>query len=113
MHKAYLFNYPGIKSIGDDEFMHVSRKQVGSFGVDRQQETEVTDIKQSDGEFIITTENDDHEGDYTVLATGAKRDLTENLGCEFTDEGIVNVGVAMETSIENVYATGAMVPAEE
>ena len=43
-----------------------------------------------------------------VLATGANRDLAEEMGCDFTDEDVVDVGVTMETSVENVYATGAM-----
>jgi thioredoxin reductase (NADPH) len=37
----------------------------------------------------------------------------EELGCAFTDEDVVDVDVAMETSIQDVYVTGAMVCAEE
>jgi thioredoxin reductase len=48
-----------------------------------------------------------------VLATGANRDLAEGLGCAHTNEGIVDVDVTMETSVDNAYATGAMVRAEE
>jgi len=60
----------------------------------------------------VTTEADEYEADYVVLATGASRDLAESLGCEF-DGDLVDVGVSMETSVEGAYATGAMVRAEE
>jgi len=61
--------------------------------------------------FVVTTEADEYEADYVVLATGASRDLAESLGCEF-DGDLVDVGVSMETSVEGAYATGAMVRAE-
>lgn len=73
----------------------------------------MTGVKQFDSGFTVTTEDGDYEADYVVVATGAKRNLAEELGCTFTDEGVVDVGVTMETSIENAYATGAMVRAEE
>ena len=48
-----------------------------------------------------------------MLATGANRNLAEELGCAFTDEDVVAVDVTMETSAADAYATGAMVRAEE
>jgi thioredoxin reductase len=72
----------------------------------------VTGIEASDDGFTATTDEDEHAADYVVLATGANRDLAERLGCEFTDD-VVDVDVTMETSVENAYATGAMVRAEE
>ena len=48
-----------------------------------------------------------------MLATGANRNLAEELGCAFTDEDVVAVDVTMETSVANAYATGAMVRTEE
>ena len=48
-----------------------------------------------------------------MLATGANRDLADDLGCAFTDEDVVDVDVTMETSVDNAYATGAMVRAEK
>ena len=60
----------------------------------------------------MTADGEEHEADYVVLATGAKRDLAESLGCEF-DGDLVDVDVTMETSVEGAYATGAMVRAEE
>jgi thioredoxin reductase len=46
------------------------------------------------------------------MATGANRELAESLGCAF-DGDVVDVGVNMETSVENAYATAAMVRPEE
>jgi len=112
MHKAHLFNYLGVGSVGGSEFMATARQQVDDFGVDRHQGEEVTGVAESGDGFTVTTEDGEYEADYVVLATGASRDLAEALGCEF-DGDLVDVGVSMETSVEGAYATGAMVRAEE
>ncbi|MFA9516127.1 NAD(P)/FAD-dependent oxidoreductase [Halopenitus sp. H-Gu1] len=113
MHKAHLFNYPGIGSIDGSVYMDTLRDQVDDFGVERHQETEVTDVSESDDGFVVAADGEEHAADYVVLATGASRDLAESLGCAFTDEDVVDVDVSMETSVEDAYATGAMVRAEE
>ena len=112
MHSAHLFNYPGVGSQDGSAFLETLRTQVDGFGVDRHQGVEVTDVANGDG-FTVTTEDGEHDADYLVLATGANRDLAETLGCEFTDEDVVDVDVTMETSVGGAYATGAMVRAEE
>ncbi|AUV80335.1 thioredoxin reductase [Salinigranum rubrum] len=111
MHKAHLFNYPGIGSVDGSNYMSILRDQVDDFGVERNQ-AEVTSVNATDGGFTVTTDDGEHSADYVVLATGANRDLAEDLGCAFTDD-VVDVGVTMETSVENAYATGAMVRVEE
>ncbi|WP_251327870.1 NAD(P)/FAD-dependent oxidoreductase [Haloplanus pelagicus] len=113
MHKAHLFNYPGIGSIGGSEFMGVTRQQVDDFGVDRRQGEEVTGLAESGDGFAVTTDGGEHEADYLILATGADRSLAEDLGCATDGGGVVEVGVEMETSVTDAYATGAMVRAEE
>ncbi|MDS0300825.1 FAD-dependent oxidoreductase [Halogeometricum sp. S1BR25-6] len=112
MHKAHLFNYPGIGSQDGTVFMETLRRQVDAFGVERE-EAEVTDVSSDGDGFTVTVDGEDHEADYVVLATGANRDLAESLGCDLTDEDTVDVGVTMETSVEGAYATGAMVRTEE
>ncbi|NGM70069.1 NAD(P)/FAD-dependent oxidoreductase [Natronolimnobius sp. AArcel1] len=113
MHKAHLFNYLGIGSVGGSEFMATARQQVDDFGVDRKQGEEVTSVTDADDGFVVETDEGEYEGDYLVLATGANRDLAEELGCAFTDDDVVDVGVEMETSVDDVYATGAMGRKEE
>jgi thioredoxin reductase len=113
MHSAHLFNYLGIESVDGSAFVEDAREQVDSFGVDRHQDEEVTAVEAEGDGFTVTTEDDTYAADYVVLATGAKRDLAEDLGCAFTDEDVVDVDVTMETSVEDAYATGAMVRAEE
>ena len=113
LHSAHLFNYPGIGSIDGSAYLAVARDQVDGFGVERHLDVEVTDVEAGEDGFTVHTEGESHESDYVVLATGAKRDLAESLGCSFTEDGIVDVGVTMETSVENAYATGAMVREEE
>ncbi|GAB3695167.1 NAD(P)/FAD-dependent oxidoreductase [Halorubrum pallidum] len=112
MHKAHLFNYLGVGSVGGSEFMATARQQVDDFGVDRHQGEKVTDVASSGDGFTVTTEDGEYDADYVVLATGANRDLAESLGCDF-DGDLVDVGVSMETSVAGAYATGAMVRAEE
>jgi thioredoxin reductase len=111
MHKAHLFNYPGIGSQDGTAFLETLRTQVDSFGVD-QHDQEVTDIAESEGGFTVTTEDEKYAAEYVVLATGANRDLAEALGCTF-DGDLVDVDLSMETSVAGAYATGAMVRAEE
>lgn len=48
-----------------------------------------------------------------TLRSSSRITAGEGLGCALTDDGIVDVDVTMETSVENAYATGAMVRAEE
>ncbi|MGM0387070.1 MAG: FAD-dependent oxidoreductase [Natrinema limicola] len=113
MHKAHLFNYLGIGSVGGSEFMATARQQVDDLGVDRRQDEAVTAVSESDDGFRVETEDGEYEADFVVLATGANRDLADDLGCAFADDDTVDVGVDMETSVEGAYATGAMVRPEE
>jgi len=111
MHMAHLFNYPGIGSLDGSAYMETLRAQVDSFGVERH-EVEVTDVAATGDGFTVTAE-EDHDADYLVLATGTDRDLAESLGCDTDREGVVDVDVTMETSVEDAYPTGAIVRAEE
>ena len=113
MHKAHLFNYPGIGSIDGSNYMDTLREQVDDFGVTRHQDTEVTSVSSTDDGFRAATDGDEYTADYVVLATGASRDLANDLGCSFADADVVDVAVTMETSVQDAYATGAMVRAEE
>lgn len=112
MHKAHLFNYPGVGSIDGSAYLEVLRSQTENFGVDRKQGTEVTGVSTDGDGFAVSTDDGDHQADYLVLATGANRDLAEELGCAF-DGDVVDVGVDMETSVDDAYATGAMVRDQE
>ena len=111
MHKAHLFNYLGVGSQDGTAFLETARSQADGFGVDRRQGEEVTDVEAVDGGFRVHAD-DEHGANYLVLATGADRGLAESLGCVF-DSDVVDVDVTMETSVEDAYATGAMVRAEE
>ena len=111
MQKAHLFNYLGVGSVDGSAFMQTARSQVDSFGVERI-EAEVTDVSETDAGFVAETAGNSYAGRYVVLATGADRDLADSLGCAF-DGDVADVGVTMETSVEDAYATGAMVRTEE
>lgn len=114
MHKAHLFNFLGIRSIDGDVFMQRAREQAtADHGVDLHEGVEVSAVEKTNTEFTVSTDENEYGADYVILATGANRDLAEELGCAFSDEDVVDVDVTMETSVENAYATGAMVRAEE
>jgi len=113
LHNAHLFNYLGIDSRDGTQFLQDARDQVDSFGADRHQGEAVTNLDTAEDGFTVETDASDYAADYLVLATGATRDLAEDLGCAVTDEDVVDVDVTMETSVADVYATGAMVRAEE
>jgi thioredoxin reductase len=114
MYHAHLFNYLGIRSISGDEFMEVASGQVRDRGVTLNQDEEVTSVEQNGDGFTVTTEDGEYDADYVVLATGDNTDLAEELGCTFTEpdgdeDSVVAVDVTMETSVDDLYATGAMV----
>ena len=112
LHKAHLFNYLGIESEDGTAFVEGAREQVESFGATLEAGTVEAVEDAADGFRATTADGEEYEGRYLVLATGAKRGLAEDLGCAF-DGDVVDATVSMETSVENVYATGAMVRAEE
>ncbi|ADD04155.1 oxidoreductase (homolog to thioredoxin-disulfide reductase) [Natrialba magadii ATCC 43099] len=115
MHKAHLFNYLGIRSLGGDEYMTIARGQVEDRGANVHLGEPVTAVESADDGFRVETEDESYEATYVVLATGADRSLAEDaeLDIAFDDEGAIDVDIDMETSVENLYATGAMVRAEE
>jgi thioredoxin reductase (NADPH) len=113
MHMAHLFNYLGIESMDGTAYMEASRDQVESFGADLREGAAVTAVSATGDGFTVETAEDSLEAAYVVLATGTDRDLAEELGCGFTDDGVVDVDVTMETSVADAYATGAMVRLEE
>ncbi|SEP91911.1 FAD-dependent oxidoreductase [Natrinema salaciae] len=113
MHRAHLFNYPGIRSISGSEFVALTRGQVRDRGADVRVGEEVTDVEPGDDGFRVETEDGEYDADYVVLATGADRSMAEDLAVEFADDGTVDVDLDTETSIDDLYATGAMVRDEE
>lgn len=106
VHSAYLFNYLGIEQISGDTFMEVAREQVDNRGTDRHQGEEVTEINQTGSDFIIKTSRGTYEARYIVLATGQSRDLAEEIGCEFADDGTVSVDNDSRTTVDRAYAVG-------
>jgi thioredoxin reductase len=114
MHKAHLFNYPGIESKDGTEYVEATRDQVEGFGATIETDSEVASVAEAgDGFTVETADGDETAADYVVLATGADRSLAEDLGCTVDDDGTIAVDLDTETSVEDVYATGAMVRAEE
>ena len=113
LHYAHLFNYLGIESVDGEAFLETARGQVDGFGADRRQGEAVTAVESTDDGFRVTTDDAEHTADYVVLATGDDRELAEGLGCAISDADLVEVDVTMETSVEDAYATGAMVREEE
>ncbi len=113
LHKAHLFNYLGIDSVEGTEFVEQSREQVEGFGAEIKQGEEVTEVSKGGDGFSVNTEDGEYDASYLILATGADRGLVKDIGAEFTDHAVVDVDVTMETSVEDAYATGAMVRVEE
>jgi len=106
VHSAHLSNYLGIESIDGDDFLEIARHQVDTFGADRHQDEEITDIESTDSGFAIESDRGHYDAKYVVLATGQARDLASLLGCEFNANGTVRVDEDNGTTVENVYAAG-------
>jgi thioredoxin reductase (NADPH) len=67
MHKAHLFNYPGLGSVAGSTLIETLRNQVDTFGVERHQGTEVTAVETQGDGFGVRTEDDEYAADYVVL----------------------------------------------
>lgn len=113
MHRAHLFNYLGVRSLSGSEFMHIARGQVRDRGGSIEEDEAVDSIEVGGDAFTVSTNGDVYTATYVVLATGVDRELAESAGCEMTDNGLVDVSLSMETSIDGLYATGAMVREQE
>ena len=109
MHKAYLYNYLGIEEITGTEFIEKGREQVENFGVDLRVGEEVEAVEQSGDGFTVRTDDGEYEATYVVFATGTETDLPEQLGCDLTEDGLVDVDLNMRTSVENAFAVGSMI----
>lgn len=112
MHSAWLYNYLGLPDTGGEEFMEIAREQADKHGVDRHQGEEVTAVKRVDGEFAVTTEQDEYTARYVVFATGRSQSLAEELGCELRDRGI-KVDLDHRTTVDDAYAAGWAVRASK
>jgi thioredoxin reductase (NADPH) len=105
MHAARLYNYLGVENVRGDEFIDVAREQ----GADRHQGETVTGVERTDKGFQVTTDEDEYDAPYVVLASGCPCDLAKELGCELGRLDTVNIYADCETSVENAYATGEAV----
>lgn len=109
MHKAKLYNYPGIEKVGGTELVERMREQVERFDADLRVGEEVTDVEQDGDGFTIGTDDGEYDATYVVFATGTATELPEQLGCEINEKGLVDVDLNMRTSIENAFAVGSMI----
>jgi thioredoxin reductase len=109
MHKARLYNYLPLEEIGGTEFIEKSRERVESFGADLRVGEAVTDVEQTGDGFTVTTDDGEYDADYVIFATGTNTSLPEQLGCETTENGLVDVDLNMRTSVDNAFAVGSMI----
>ena len=112
LHSAHLYNYLGIESREGTAFLEDARAQSASHGLDRR-EAKVTSVERDGEGFRVGTAEDSVAADYVVFATGTDRDLATSLGCATTEDGLVDVDLSMETSVDGAYATGAMIRQDE
>lgn len=104
MHKAMLYNYPGIEEITGSEFQRIARGQAESFGAEIH-DTRVESVDRSDGGFSIRTDDDEtFEADYLILATSNKSHQKQ-IGVQ-RDGGVAAVDRNGRTNIDRCYAIG-------
>jgi len=109
MHKAHVYNYLGIDEVGGTEFVEQAREQVENFDADLRVGEAVTGVERDGDEFAVTTDDGEYDAQYVVFATGTDTELPEQLGCETTEGGLIDVDLNMQTSVENAYAVGSMI----
>lgn len=109
LHKAHMYNYLGIEEIDGTEFLERAREQVASFDADLRVGEAVTEVERDGDGFAVRTDDGEYDAEYVVFATGTDTELPEQLGCETTDDGLVDVDLNMRTSVENAFAVGSMI----
>ena len=109
MHRAHLYNYLAIEEISGTEFIERGRDQIERFEADLRVGEEVTSVERAGDGFTVQTDDGEYDAAYVVFATGTNTDLPEQLGCELTDDGLVDVDLNMRTSVENAFAVGSMI----
>lgn len=109
MHKAQLYNYLPLEEVGGTEFIEESRDIVESFDADLRVGEEVTGIEQNGDGFTVRSDEGEYDATYVVFATGTDTELPEQLGCEMTEGGLVDVDLNMRTNVENAFAVGSMI----
>ena len=109
MHKAHLYNYLGIEDVAGTDFIERGRDQIEGFGADLRVGEEVTAVEKSGEGFTVRTDDGELEAAYVIFATGTETTLPEQLGCELTGDGLVDVDLNMQTSVENAFAVGSMI----
>jgi len=109
MHQAHVYNYLAIDEIGGTEFIERSRDQVERFDGNLHVDEEVTGVERDGDGFAVETDAGEYETAYVVFATGTDTGLPDRLGCEMTENSLVNVDLNMRTSVERAFAVGSMI----
>lgn len=109
MHKAMLYNYPGIPEITGSDWQARTRRQVESFGAT----IDISDVKsvaKTDQGFVaVTSDGARHEGRFVILANGSKG-LVDGLGAARDADGGYDVDLySSRTSVDGAYLVGWLV----
>lgn len=114
-----VMNYPGFaEGISGTEWIESCRRQVSELGVELLNR-EITGIEQKSGLFTLSTEAEQYESRFLVLATNTDWKILEALGFEPEVNSLVpsgkiscvqGVGYSGETHIPNLYLAGLHTP---
>lgn len=116
-----VMNYPGFaEGISGTEWIERCRRQVSELGVELLNR-EITGIEQKPGLFTVSTEAEQYESRFLVLATNTNWKILEDLGFELEVNPLVpsgkikyvqGVGYNGETHILNLYLAGLHTPVQ-
>lgn len=107
-------NLVGHDSIGGHELINQGQDKLEQFGGEIIEE-EVEKVEKTEDGFKVTTEEDEYESEYVVLATAGNHEPFEPLGLEFEegvegpymmDKHVVTDGHNKAEGIEGVYVAG-------
>lgn len=77
-------NLIGFDSIGGQQLINEGQNKLDTFGGELKEE-EVQKVEKTDKGFRVTTEEDEYESEYVVLASAGNHELFEPLDLEFED----------------------------
>lgn len=105
---------PQILPIEDEEIAKAAAKEIAKQNVEIITEANIESAEATDDGVTLTYGGEDHTFDYLCIAAGRGPDIEElgleEAGVKTDDNGLIEVDEKMQTSAENVYAIGDIVP---
>ena len=111
--RAWMENHYGVMELTGPQLLEIGWQQVKKFGAEIKVE-QVVHVEKKEEYVVVSTENNTYETKHVIIATGLMTDLAEKIGLDMVPgteprvKSIVKVDQTGRTSIEGIWAAGAL-----